>query len=275
MIVGTRYRMDAEIQRQARLGQQVARLQTEISTERRILAPSDDPTAAARVSDIARTQTYESAWAANADSAAALAGRAESNLDSLSNAMDRATEILTLARSATASDADRATYADELDAIVADIREIMGDKDSRGQIVFPDRPHQIPVGRSTTLTATLNREQVFGAGNDEMTAVLTAASGAIRSNDVTAIGDALSAAQTSQANLTAARADHGALAARIDTVRERLSSSKLVLTEERSNLEDTDISQVVAELQQKTLSLEAAQAAFARINKQTLFDLLG
>ena len=44
--------------------------------------------------------------------------------------------------------------------------------------------------------------------------------------------------------------------------------------ERRSGLEDTDLTETIARIQSKLLSLEAAQAAFARINRQSLFDLI-
>ena len=49
MISGTRYRLTVEINRQAELARDIARSQAEVSTSKRILAPSDDPTGAARV----------------------------------------------------------------------------------------------------------------------------------------------------------------------------------------------------------------------------------
>jgi flagellar hook-associated protein 3 FlgL len=40
-------------------------------------------------------------------------------------------------------------------------------------------------------------------------------------------------------------------------------------------LEDTDLTQAIATLNAQTLTLDAAQAAFARINRRTLMDILG
>jgi flagellar hook-associated protein 3 FlgL len=40
-------------------------------------------------------------------------------------------------------------------------------------------------------------------------------------------------------------------------------------------LEDTDLSAAIAKLNSQTITLEAAQAAFARINRRTLMDILG
>ena len=55
---------------------------------------------------------------------------------------------------------------------------------------------------------------------------------------------------------------------------ERFEATKLQLTEERSVLEDTDLHAAIAKLQSQQLTLDAAQAVFARVNQSTLFDVL-
>ena len=54
MISGTRYRLDQEISRQLALSRDVAKAQTQLSTQKRIQSPSEDPVAAARISTIGR-----------------------------------------------------------------------------------------------------------------------------------------------------------------------------------------------------------------------------
>ena len=66
----------------------------------------------------------------------------------------------------------------------------------------------------------------------------------------------------------------GALANRVDQLLERKADTGLQLADERSGLEDTDIQAVVARLGAQQLSLQAAQAVFARVNQSTLFDIL-
>ena len=60
---------------------------------------------------------------------------------------------------------------------------------------------------------------------------------------------------------------------RIENIGKRIDDTALTLTERRSTLEDTDLTEVVTKLQNKLMTLEAAQIAFARISKQSLFDL--
>jgi flagellar hook-associated protein 3 FlgL len=70
------------------------------------------------------------------------------------------------------------------------------------------------------------------------------------------------------------RSDIGVRAGRLDALENRLADQQIELTAERSGLEDTDITEAVARLNSQQLTLEAAQAAFARISKKTLFDIL-
>ena len=49
MISGTRYRLDQEINRQLSLSREIAKAQTQLSTQKRIQSPSEDPVAAARL----------------------------------------------------------------------------------------------------------------------------------------------------------------------------------------------------------------------------------
>ena len=61
-------------------------------------------------------------------------------------------------------------------------------------------------------------------------------------------------------------------------IRERGRQRELIididLTERRANLESTDLQEVISRVQSQLLQLEAAQSAYARINQQTLFDLI-
>ena len=276
MIIGSRHNLNAEIARQTRLSQAVARIQTEISEGKKILAPSDDPVGAARVTQIGQAQANEKVWAANADGAAALAGRVETALTSIGSAVDRAVELITLARSSTASAEDRQNYAGEIAGLAADIAELSAQSDSRGQSFFSNgAPLAIPVGKTSTLAANPSYESVFGPAGNDLLATLNAAVTALQSGSDAAIASSMTAVQGAQGRLTDARGEHGSRAALIDQVRERFLASGLALKSERSDIEDTDVTEATPRMNAAILTLEAAQASFVRINRQTLFDLLG
>ena len=104
--------------------------------------------------------------------------------------------------------------------------------------------------------------------------VLQAAMDAVNSGNATAMGTALTNSRAALDHVIVAQSIQGVRQQRIDDVSERIVDKKLSLTERRSGLEDTDVGEVITKLQSRLTTLEAAQAAFARIGKQSLFDLL-
>lgn len=280
MIVGHRHRLNAEINRQGRLAEEIARAQMEISGKVKILAPSDDPAGAARVGQIKRSQSNEAIWLANAEAASALADRADTSLDSLVALGTRAIELMTAGRSGTVSAESREAYALELEGIAESIRAIQTQIDPRGQRVFPTNdPLEIPVGPSLTISATLPNDAVFGVGTDDFATILDEAAASLRIADQ-ATREATTATSLTRVSAASSRAidaqsAQGSRMSLIDSIKDRFAESKLTLESERSDIEDTDITEAVAKLNAQLLALEASQASFVRINKQSLFSLLG
>ena len=284
MINGTRYRLTMDVNRQTALSRDIARTQTEISTGKRIQAPSDDPVAAARVSSIARSQANDTAFTSNLNLAAALAARADTALGSVGSALDRANELMVQGANGTLSDGDRATVAAELRAIAQDIASLKDTKDTRGGPIFMSGGAlRIPVASGVSIEAVGTREDVFesvptSSGPQDVAAIVSAAADALTLSDPAARAAAVA---TSSDNVVAAvghianaRGVQGTLGNRIDALTERQADRGLQLEEERSNLESTDVTAAVAKLQSEQLTLQAAQAVFARVNARTLFDLL-
>lgn len=280
MIIGGRNRISAEIARQTRLAEAVARAQIEISGGKRILAPSDDAAGYSRIGQIRQSQQNELVWEANAKTAESIATRADTTLGSIVTAGARAVELMTLARTATVSAEARKAYAIELTGIAENIRNFMAQTDPRGQRVFPTTdPLSIPVGDGIQVGATIRADRVFGTGADDFATILDDAAASLAIvDDATreaATGAALTKLQAASGRAIDARAEQGARMSLIDSALDRLTASKLGLEEERSAIESTNVPETVARMNAHILTLEAAQASFVRINRKTLFDLLG
>ena len=288
MIGATRSSISAEITRQSGLAQEIAKAQVQVSTQKRLQAGSDDPAAAARIAAIRREQADRATWGANLNTTAATAGRVDATLGSVSSATQRAIEIVTQAANGTLSAADRRALATELSGIADDVGGYMAAKDSSGDPLFPTGPvTRVPVGDGVTLSATASAATVFGgialstrasgggAATGDLVSIFRAAAAAISSNDTGAISASLTNVNAAADHVAEQRGLLGVQAARIDAYKQRLDAGDAGLAAERSGLEDTDLSVTVAKLQSKLLTLEAAQATFAQLNKQTLFDKLG
>lgn len=284
MISGTRYRMTMEINRQLTLARMIERGQTEVSTGKRIQAPSDDPVAAARVSTIGRTQANEATWKRNLDSAFALSSRADTVLGSVATALDRANELMVAAANGTLSAQNRATIALELRSIAEELANFKEAKDARGEPLFAQSEAvMMPVGDGTNIVAVASRERIFesvqtGAGARDMAAIVDAAADSLLIADDTAraaaIDVSLDEVGAAVVHAAAARGEQGARGNRIDNLSESLANTGLQLAEERSALESANVVEVVARLQSQQVTLQAAQAVFARVNQNSLFDIL-
>ena len=278
MISGTRYQLNLQIARQSSLAEEIARGQSEISAGKRILAPSDDPIGSARIAEIGRTQADEAVWTRNVATASALAARADTTLSSVAIGMDRAKELMLTAASGTSSADNRATIATELRGIADEIATLRTTLDPRGEPLFRTNGElQVPVGPGERVTPVASRDSIFDSPVDLIATIRAAADAAVqtdptvRASQTTASLAALDQGVQEVAN---ARADQGVRADRLDKIAERLASSGLQLKEQRSGLEDVDVTAVVAHLQSKQLNLQAAQAIFARVNQSSLFDLI-
>jgi flagellar hook-associated protein 3 FlgL len=284
MISGTRYRLDQEINRQLALSRDIAKAQTQLSTQKRIQSPSEDPVAAARISSIGRAQANEAAWKSNLTLASALAARADTALKAAGTAFDRVTELMTQGATGTLSDTDRATIALELRSIASELTTLKDSKDSRGNALFMSGYSlRIPVQTGVQVIAVGTREEVFesvatAGGPKDLAAIVSDAADALEMNDPTArkAAVAVSVDEVNAAvdHVATQRGEQGALANRVDQLLERQADTEIQMKEERSGLEDTDIQAVVARLSSQQLSLQAAQAVFARVNENTLFDIL-
>ena len=285
MISGTRSRLSVEIARQSRLAQEIARGQADISSGKRLQAPSDDPAASARVADIRRTQADQKVWSANVEAASSVAAQVDGTLTGVATAFDRARELMLAASSDTLNDSDRSAIAVELRGIADDIASYAAERDSRGYPLFPATDALlIPIAPSVRVAATASLADVFqnvqtAGGPMDLEQIVRNAADAVEITDKTTrtatTATALAAIESGADHLSSVRAEQGVRAARIDSVRERLASSGVLLEEERGNLEGTDLTATIARINAKQLSLEAAQSVFARLNRRTLFDLLG
>lgn len=274
-INATGNRMTSEIARQSQLAQDIERTQISISTKKRIQTASDDPVAAARIATIAQAQSDSTTWSGNLSLAQAQSAQSDTILSSLSDGMIRAREIMVAGASATATKSDRATYAKELRSIAADVASFRATKTSSGDPLFaPGAATQFRIDNGVVLAPVDSAANIFERAGVPLTQDLTDAATALESGDATRIGTALDRVGTGIDHVSDAAADQGLRAARVDKAIERTATHGIDLAAERSGLEDTDLTTAIAKLNSEQLTLDAAQASFARINRRTLFDIL-
>lgn len=274
----------AEINRQAKLSTAIARAESDISTGKRIQVASDDPIAAARVSVIRAAQADQTVWARNVQTAKSIAGQVDTALSNVADIFNRVKELTLAGASESVSGSDRAAMVQELNSLRTSLSNITTSTTPTGQSLFPtDAPLLVSTSATQRLPATAQRSAVFDGisyahGTASLDWVIGSAIDAISTDDVaarrTAADTALSDIDKAVSHVTTQHAAQGLRASQLDSAAESLESASIQLSEERSTLEDTDVASTVMSLNAKTLSLQAAQMAFAKVNRNTLFDLL-
>lgn len=275
MINSTGNRLTMEIRRQSNLAQQIARTQIEVSTGRRIQTASDDPVAAARVATIRQAQSDDAVWKANLSLGGSLAAQADGVLQTMSERLARAQELIVAGASQSLSPSDRQSVGLELRGIADEIDSLVATRSSLGEPLFSvAQPPAIRFGEATVFAPVPARADIFEVGGTAISGLVRTAATSVEGGNGGQIAASLTAIKGSVDQIADANADIGVRAARIERLRETLATRGIEYASERSGLEDTDLSEAIARLNAQTITLEAAQAAFARINRQTLFDIL-
>ena len=276
MINATGNRMMREIQRQSRLSGDVSDTQIQISTGRRIQRASDDPIAAARVNNIRTKQSDNTAYARNVNLGTALVNQADTALATASSLLARAQELTLAASNPTANASDRATLANELTAIADEIDVLSASKSALGGPLFSTAaPMAMRFDGGTVFAPVPSRSAAFEVAGIAISQQLRSAGTAIATGNTAQIASSLTNVKAAIDHVANVHAEIGINGGRLGRLRDTQSGASISLSAERSTLEDTDLSSAIAKLNGQTITLEAAQAAFARINRRTLIDILG
>jgi flagellar hook-associated protein 3 FlgL len=275
MINATGNRMTQEIARQSRMASNIAAKQAQVSTGKRLQRASDDPVATARLANLKRTQANDSARASNLNLGITLIAQADGQMRTMSDLLARTKELTIAGASASLSPADRVSIAAEISVMADEIDAMALAKSPTGQQLFATSGNlSIRFDDDIMFAPVPARAEVFVSGGVAISQIMRDAASAISANDTAKINVGLTSVESAINHAADTAAKIGLNAARLDRLQESRELRAISVSEERSKLEDTDLSSAIAELNGMTLTLEAAQAAFARINRRTLMDFL-
>jgi flagellar hook-associated protein 3 FlgL len=270
----------------ARLGQ----LQSEISSNKRLQKPSDDPVGIvmslrtrgdiAQNTQIGRNIDDATAWLSTADSA-------------LQDAVTQLTSARTLAIQAQNGALDPSSLeaiAQQIDAIRSAMigignteyagRSIFAGTaagpayDASGNYIGTSSSVERTVAPGTRLQINVNGDTAFGAAGADVFTQLTNLAAAVRSGSPTSIDTALSALDTGMHGVQSSLADVGAREQRLSSLKTHNSGDALTLQQSLSNVEDTDLPKAVMELQMQQNAYQASLAVTARVLQPSLVTFL-
>jgi flagellar hook-associated protein 3 FlgL len=271
-------------------------LQTQISTGKKLNAPSDDAVGYRRLQGLIRDGSNDTAYAGNITIVQSALSQADTTLKSMTDDIQRAKELAVKANSGTLSPSDRSIIADELDSIVKALTDLANAKDSRGASIFASGddpavvansngtftfatsgPTTIPIGDSSSAAPGEAASRLFvDSGGGDILSDISALSAALRgTGDVSAIagatGDKLTASNNQVAGV---QGSLGARAQRVDIESSRMTAIATDREVTRQSIEDTDVTQAITDLQKTMTILSATQASFTKLAGLSLFNYL-
>jgi flagellar hook-associated protein 3 FlgL len=285
-----------------KLSEHADALNTQIATNKKFAAPSDDVVAYQRLQTIAQANSDGTAYSANIKLAQSLLQQSDGVLGSVDAQIQRVNELTIQASSGTLNDDDRKTIADELRSIRDDLAALANSKDARGQPLFgaatgatavtqaadgsvrfvgTGTPFSIPVADGTSVQPTESAARIFGGlpsgnGTTDIFALIGNFAAALDTG-----GDISAAAKTASDGLAAAttqidsvRGSLGARATRLDLESTRNTDAATTREADRQGLEGTDVTAAITELQKTMTTLQATQASFSKLSSLSLFDYL-
>jgi flagellar hook-associated protein 3 FlgL len=267
--------MSQEISRQSQIASQIAVKQTQISSGKRLQRSSDDPHASSRIAELARIQTNDSARARNISLAISLTAQADGQLGGASELLARAQVLVLAAAGSNAGQSGRVSAATELLTLADDIEAMSLVNSATGEKLFADNiANAFRFDDEIVFAPVPTRQDVFRSQGRYIFDIIREAACSVDAGDTVSVGLSLTAIGVSIGDIADDRALIGANAARLERLQDYSGQRGIEVSVERSSLEDTDLSSAIIELNVLTVTLEAAQAAFSRINRRTLLDFL-
>jgi flagellar hook-associated protein 3 FlgL len=307
MKISTGQLFDRAVTQMSEQKTKVVEMQTKLATGKQIVQTSDDPDKAGLIQRLNtaynRQETYESTLNSVEDRLSA----EESSLMATDNILQRVRELAVQASSDTTSADDRAIIATEINALKDSLLALANTQDVNGNYVFSGSAVRtvpfaadgegnmryqgdnsyVAVDVSEQRRLIMNRpgNEVFdgvvrleidGTGPRKVSFfnVIEDFSNALATNDTTGIQRSLGEVDELSATLSTSLADVGSRQNVVESQRDVLADTKLRYKSVLSNAEDLDYASAVTKLSAELLSLEAAQASFAKISQLTLFDYI-
>lgn len=290
-----RQSVDAMLDRQRELSQ----TELQVASGKRILNPSDDPSATVRILDLKETQQRLLQFQRNADAATAKLDQEETALQGMENLLQRVRELAVQGNNDPLGAEGRSAVAAEIRQHIDSFLQLANTRDANGEYVFAGFQSQTTpfshdgVGNFSyhgdsgqrMLKIGESREVAVGDPGSIFMDFAAAAGGSTNVGEVlyrlatnleagNADPEALSDIDTALGSLLNLRAKVGARMNAIDDQKDANDAFDLAVTTVRSSLEDLDYAEAISRFNQQLTALQAAQQSFIKIQDMSLFNFM-
>lgn len=274
----------------------IANYQQQLSSQKKFSKVSEDPVGA-RVAMRLRTDLARTAeWRENIDRSLATMASSDSTMGEMSQVLTQVKQAAVTGASANQDASSRRALAQGVDALLARMVDL-GNTVHDGRYLFAgtatvgDAPFaanadgsaidyrgtldraEVRIGPSTVLPINDDGHRLLKEPADVFAALIGLRE-ALEANDPGAVRDAMSSVDAAQTQVDENRAELGGRVARLELARSQLESSDLQLQGLLSEAEDVDMTEVITQLNQSQVALEAGLQAGSRALQPTLLDFL-
>ncbi|WP_366917489.1 flagellin N-terminal helical domain-containing protein [Microbacterium thalli] len=267
----------------------LSRLQSQATSQRAFLAPSDDPAAAAAALDLHAAQRRNDQYARNIDDGLAWVTTIDSAISASTALLGRARDLTTRGANSGALDsASREAIAVELEGIAEELlaqanttllgRSVFAGT-SEGRAFAPDFTfagvagevrRRVSDGEAVRVDA--NGAEVFGSGDDSVFALVGAIVSDLRAG--VDVGSRLTEIDQRLDSMLGVQGTVGARQNQIMRAKEAAADATVSLEAQRAAVEDVDTVEVLVALKSQELVYQSALAVTARVMQPTLMDFL-
>jgi flagellar hook-associated protein 3 FlgL len=275
--------------------QQVLDAQEQISSQKKVQHPSDDPQAFGQIVLDKSALAQNEQWIRNIQFGQARVDAADQAVGQAQDLITRIRELTVQASSDTTSAQGRTSIAQEVRQLDRQLMQV-ANTEVAGQAIFAGtktnvqpfsitsgdtvayagngETQSIAVSENQTVQILIPGSSVFSGSTtnifDSVRDLLTALEG----NDRAGVEASLGHLDLATSQLSDAQGTIGGLGNRLQATKDALDTATLTITRAISNNQDADLATAITQLQLQQVAVQAASQAFARIFDQTLLNYL-
>ena len=305
MKISTSQLFDNSVNQMNRQQSKIAEMQAKLASGKQIVKPSDDSEKSAVIQRLQTAIDRQSVYERSLDTAENRLASEESALMSSERILQRIRQLAVQGNTDTLSVDDKEILANEITSLREELLSLANTQDANGNYVFAGSnvqtkafdvnadgdiiyqgdKTQTSVDISDQRRLVLNRagDEVFMSVDREVDGdtqnisffkVIDDFAQALATDDEDALNLGLEEISSITEGMGASIADLGSRISTVNNQREILEDTNLRYQDLLSNAQDLDYATAVTKLSAELLSLEAAQASFAKISQLSLFNYI-
>ena len=271
----------------------VAEVQAKLGSGKQLLHPSENPSKADLISRLESGKERQAVYGKNVDAAQTRLTSEEAVLTSMTQIMQRITELTVQGGNDTLASEDRAVIAAEVKALRDELLNLANTQDISGNYIFSGNKVQAPAfvesssgvvtyngdhGRLQINVSDVRRLSINTIGPELFStadfAALDDLVTKLNADNGSGIRSAISAVETISNKLTVSYGTMASRVAAIESQRTIIEDTELRIDELLLREDDLDYAEAVTELTQESVALQALQASFAKLSQLTLFNFI-